>query len=83
MLTVIAGAGRADMELKEITLQRERNKVLPADTVQALWTGVITEFRQMIERERIPEAVKNRILSKLRGISLDEYVAGEVTDDDG
>ena len=74
---------QTDSLLKKRELDELDGKLYRCDQVHAVWGGVVAEFRKVIEGEKISQAAKNRILAGLREVNVDEYLTGELAEDEG
>lgn len=68
------GKIKAERELLEITLAKERRILIVAADALRAWEGVMVSARQIIKGSSLSEIEKTETLKNLRSIPLDEIV---------
>jgi len=65
---------KAERELLEIELAKERKKLIESDVAFRVWEGVVVSIRQIIKSSALSDTEKNSILQNLREIDVEKII---------
>lgn len=64
---------RAEADVLELTLAKERSKVLVADDVTRVWADIAVAIRQIIKGSNLSDSEKNECLRQIRELNVEDF----------
>jgi phage terminase Nu1 subunit (DNA packaging protein) len=71
---------RAEADVLELTLAKERSKVLAADDVIRVWADIAVAIRQIIKGSNLSDSEKNECLRQIRELSIEDFTKEKVSE---